>query len=84
MLVVHLFGKLTNVSTYHHYMKVLTSSLTVLLFSLSKVKPLVNQEKVHVFPRIQGSLQDWIVNPNVIGGSVFGGDRKGSKEVEVT
>ena len=83
ILVVHLFGKLTNIS---NYMKVLKSALIVLLFSHYEVAPFVAQGKVdenEVFPTIQQTLQDWIVKSDVIGGSVFGGGKKGPQEVEV-
>ena len=86
-LVTRLFGVLTK--SYDHYVNVLIMSVSVVLFSLAKVKPLVAQRRLEegeiseVFARCEQILKDWVVKSDVIGGSNFGGYRKGSEELEV-
>ena len=61
------------------YVNLLKVSITVLLFALAKVKPLVTQNKVEkgkitdTFGRCQTAMKDWLANSDVIGGSFFGG-----------
>ena len=59
-------------------------AVTVLLFSLAKIKEHVTQEKCdEVFSRCEQCLKDWVVNATVIGGSCFGGSKRGHEELEV-
>ena len=60
--------------------------ITVLLFCLAKSKPLISQlmlDSNGAFGRCEQSLNDWIVNKAVIGGSNFGGSKKGEEELKV-
>ena len=64
-------------------------SLTVLLFSLAKVKPYVTQMKVEekkisdTFGICQLHLRQWVIKEDIIGGSFFGGGRNGGAELKV-
>jgi hypothetical protein len=81
-LVVNLFRKLTH--HYAHIRNVLKMAVTVLLFSLAKIKEHVTQEKFYeVFSWCEQCLKDWVVNATVIGGSCFGGSKRGREELEV-
>ena len=58
-------------------------SLTVVLYSVAKVKPLVAQGKFEEnqitdsFARCEQMLRAWVVKHSVIGGSSFGASQKG-------
>lgn len=64
-------------------------TITVLLVSFAKTKSIVAQYKLDntkvddAFLRCQQSLNDWIVQTSVIGGSGFGGSSRGHEELEV-
>lgn len=68
---------------------VLKILLTVLLFSLAKVKSYVTQNKVQetkirdTLGICQKKLQQWVIKEHIIGGSFFGGTRKGDAELQV-
>ena len=74
---------------FGHFIDVLKMALSVLLFSLAKVKVYVAQRKVeeeritNALGMCQAALKDWVINVNVIGGSIFGGNKKGDIEVKV-
>lgn len=74
---------------FGHYIDVLKMIISVLLFALTKVKVYVTQRKVgeekitNALGKCGAALKDWVINVNVIGGSSFGGNRKGDSEVKV-
>ena len=79
-----LTGKLTN--AYSPYIDVLKMSITVLLFTLSKVKQIGTLEEGHIsdtLGKCEQALKDWVVKADVIGGSFFGGGRRGPLELQV-
>lgn len=86
LLFIHLIPKLKN---YSASLDLLKMSLTVLLFSLAKVKPYVTQKKVEerkitdTLGICQQHLQQWVIKEDIIGGSFFGGSHKGGAELEV-
>ena len=77
---MHLFKFLTS-----YPINVLKISLTVILFCLAKIMPLVAQRKyeehqiTEYFKKCEQTLKDWVVKPAVIGGSSFGSSSKGPK-----
>ena len=66
-----------------YYLNVLKMSITVLLFALTKVKPL---ERNGIFQRCEQTLKDWVAKTEVIGGSGFGASlaQKGDRELKVS
>ena len=76
-LVVNLFGVLTEIR-YSHFIDVLKMSLTVFLFCMAKVRPLVAQRKLEedkiteAFGRCEQMMKDWIVHKC---GSALGASR---------
>ena len=67
-----------------HHVKVLQASTSLFLFSISRLNSLCpDNEKSHKDEKITAAFEElktnfwkWIANPNVIGGSLFGGDVK--------
>lgn len=76
-VVKQLFSVLTERGDHH--LEVLKMSVSVLLYSLCKLNNLVDQNKlesrviIDAFGMCEVALQDWVKQPNVIGGSFFGG-----------
>lgn len=74
---------------FGHFIDVLKMTVSVLLFALAKVKVYVAQRKVgeekitNALGMCQVALKDWVINGNVIGGSIFGGNKRGDSEVKV-
>ena len=60
-----------------HHVDVLKASISLILFSVALLKVLfsgeVADEIVVAFASLKDTLWNWIVHPDVIGGSVFGG-----------
>ena len=73
-----LYGKLTVMlkSCTPHYVDVLKASISLILFAVAQLKALCpSDENVkRAFASLKGTLWNWIVNREVIGGSVFGGN----------
>ena len=73
-----LHGKLTVMlkSCTPHYVDMLKASISLILFAVAQLKALCpSDENVkRAFASLKGTLWNWIVNREVIGGSVFGGN----------
>ena len=59
-----------------HYVDVLKGSISLILFAAAQLKSLCpSDENIKgAFASLKGTLWNWIVNREVIGGSVFGGN----------
>ena len=81
-VVKHLFSKLTG--SLEHHLEVLKASVSVFLCTLCKIDILVDRSVLELrvitdaFGTCQLALQDWVKQPNVIGGSLFGGRVRGT------
>lgn len=73
-----LYGKLTVMlkSYIQHYVDVLKASISLILFAVAQLKALCpSDENIKgAFASLKGTLRNWIVDCEVIGGSVFGGN----------
>lgn len=71
LLFTHLTAKLTHYNK--QYLEVLIVSMTIILLSLSKLDQSASDENKDVLDKAILMLKSWIINENVIGGSLFGG-----------
>ena len=73
-----LYRKLTVMlkSCTPHYVDVLKASISLILFAVAQLKTLCpsDENTKGAFASLKGTLWNWIVNREVIGGSVFGGN----------
>ena len=64
-------------SCTQHYVEVLKTSISLILFAVAQLKMCPSDEKDKIikvaFARLKGILWEWIVDRKVIGGSMFGG-----------
>lgn len=81
-----------------HYVDVLKASISLILFAVAQLKTLCPNEEAdkiikEAFARMKGTLGEWVVDREVIGGSFFGGyvparyysgNWKPKEELEVT
>lgn len=88
LLFTRLSAKLTEY--FEHYLEVLVMSMTIILSSLSKYSlslPDANNDKIkETLDKTGETLREWIINKDVIGGSLFGGSVKDGypmRELEV-
>ena len=89
LLFKRLTAKLTKYNV--NYVEVIMTSVTTILLSLSKFNqsPYANKDKEKVMEVLQKAAQnfkEWIVNKDVVGGSLFGGrvgDGYHMRELEV-
>ena len=60
-----------------HYVEVLKTSISLILFAVAQLSRCSSDEKDEIikeaFAHLKGTLREWIVDRKVIGGSVFGG-----------
>ena len=70
-LVKHLFSNLTTRLDFQ--VNILKLSVTILLYSLCLEEMNVEAIATEYLNKYQSSLQDWVNNASVIGGSFFGG-----------
>ena len=84
LLFTRRFSKMT--VKHHHYVKILQYFIKMFISALCVVQDIVIQSQsaiTNAFKKWESSLKNWIVHPNVVGGSFFGGSKKTTKELEV-
>ena len=73
-----------------HYVMILKYFIRMFISALCVVQNIVIQSQLDesaitdAFKKWESSLKNWIVHPNVVGGSFFGGSKKTTKELEVS
>lgn len=80
LLFTRRFSKMT--VKHQHYVKILKYFIRMLISALCVVHDLVSQNQLDesaltdAFKKWESSLKNWLVNPNVVGGSFLGGFKK--------